>query len=124
MKLKKLWTICAVAIFVMMIPAGVYAQTTGTENVKEQSVADVSLISKKKGIATYSFSIEKEFQESNVRQHTGRLEQITGSRITCEYADGKIQFTVESDKVKGYDLDNLIRGLVVLHGFSGYKMVK
>ncbi len=124
MKLEKLWTICVVVIFLSMIPAGAFSQTTNVETIKEQSVADVSLVSKKKGTATYSFSSETDFQESNVRQHTGRIEQITGSRITCEYTDGKVQFTVESDKVKGYDLDNLIRGLVVLHGFSGYKMVK
>lgn len=84
--------------------------------------ANVTLSVKKNGLSDYSFTPLTDYNEGNVRQHVSRLEQITGSTIKYEYSAGRIKFTVNPEKVKGNDLDNLIRGFVVLHGYSGYQL--
>ncbi len=98
-----------------------FSQETNNANGLKSN-ASVVLSVKKNGLSDYSFTPLTDYNEANVRQHVGRIEQITGGTVKYEYKEGAVHFMVNSDKIKGDDLDNLIRGFVVLHGYSGYQI--
>lgn len=119
MKLNTLWI---GVVFFLLGTFCTFSQETATNTTHQAPAATVIYSVKKNGLSNYSFTPLTDYNEGNVRQHVGRLEQITGSTIKYEYSSGSINVSLNAEKVKGDDLDNLIRGLVVLHGYSGYQI--
>lgn len=118
MKLNTLWI---GIVFILLCTFHTFSQETNSA-ADQHPDAVITLSTKKNGLSDYSFTPLTAYNEANVRQHVGRVEQITGSTVKYEYKEGNVHFMINSDKVKGNDLDNLIRGFVVLHGYSGYQI--
>lgn len=106
--------------FFWLISTELYAQTSLAETKKNALVTAVE----SNDIVRYSFVPLSDYQEANAVQHVKRHETITGSKINIVFRSGKVEFSVDPTKVRGYDLDNLIKGLVVLHGYSDKYQIK
>lgn len=89
---------------------------------KAENTVVANVISEnRKNNVVYSFELLTNYNESNSLQHVGRLKTITESDITLDLKGNRLNITINPDKVKEDDLDNLLRGLVVLNGYSGYR---
>lgn len=117
----KLHVLCILIAFCAIDFSGVYAQSANNEIKSEQQTARISS-SVKGDIVQYSFVPLSDYNEANANQYVGRIRTITDSNIEIRHVGNKIEISLDPEKVKGYDLDNLLRGIAVLHGYSGYEV--
>lgn len=109
-------------IFLAFVPFTGFTQEASQETEMQKKTAIISHSSKNE-IAVYSFPLLTDYDEVNTHQHVSRIEKITQSEITILQKKNKIEVKINSNKISGYDLDNLLRGLVVLNGYFSYEII-
>lgn len=112
----------AFLILLTFVPFKGSAQETSEVTEQEKKTAIISRFSKN-GTDIYSFTLLADYDEINTNQHISRIEKITQSEITTQQKKNKIEVKIDSTKVKNYDLDNLLRGIVVLNGYFSYEII-
>jgi uncharacterized protein (UPF0333 family) len=115
-KKLKFYYLCSLFLFL-------YSNNSFAQTKEANKVAHVASENRKNNVV-YTFELSNDYNESSSNQYVGRIKTITNSDVVLELKGNRLNIVIDPNKVKGDDLDNLLRGLVVLNGYSGYSFSK
>lgn len=113
--IRKLRVYYFCSLFLFLCSNNLFAQTA-----ERAAVAHVTSENRLNNVI-YSFDLLTDYNEFSSNQHVGRMKTITNSDIILNLKKNKLYVTIDPKNVKEDDLDNLLRGLVVLNGYSEYR---